>query len=78
MLDTEIKQMEKELKEDFLNEKPGKLQLDTRKPKDELEEYDCKVISQISWLRLCLTLEGNQESAPHQAVHIAATIETVS
>jgi len=28
MLDVEIKQLEKELKEDFLNEKPGKLQPD--------------------------------------------------
>lgn len=43
ILDVKIKQLEKELKEEFLNEKLGKLQLDRCKPKDELE-YDRKVI----------------------------------
>lgn len=44
MLDVEIKWLEKELKEDFVNKKPGMLQPDTCKPKDELEEYDRKAI----------------------------------
>lgn len=48
------------------------------KPKDELEEYDRKVIGQIPWLRPRLTLEGNQESAPHPAARIMVIIETVS
>jgi len=77
MLDTKIKQLEKEVEEDFVNEKPGKLQSDMPKPKDGLEEYDHEPIGRISWLRLHLTLEGNQDSAFHLAAHVAMKIETV-
>lgn len=59
MLDVEIKQLEKELKEDFMNENPGNLQPITRKTKDGLEEYDHELVGRMLWLRLHITLEGN-------------------
>lgn len=62
-MDTEVKKLENEMKEAFLDEKPRMARQGMYSHTDKLESYHRELVSLLPWLRLHLAKRSDEGSA---------------